>query len=264
MYTQDATAQVIRGFSQLEKIYQNTLTPVQMLDHNEMSPSTPINVQQPTTTGNSPYHIQQTTYGKNALNQNDAKQLAILQAGHQKAQSLLVFGKSNVTELTAGKSLHLDASNFSQAMTNDYIIVEVKHFVAQNIEQQGAEIVYQNDCLLLSRDITFHSVIPPDPSVPPLFHAKIESNTATADLDTHGRYRLRQHFDQSTTAAAQASPPIPRLQPSGGNSNDSQNPPVGFHTPLLEGAEILVSCLHGDPDRPVIFNTPTNTEQLSQ
>ncbi len=54
--------------------------------------------------------------------------------------------------------------------------------------------------------------------------------------------------------------PMRRVSPYGGLPNESN---VGWHTPLQDGDEVLISCLNGDPDRPMIVGTVPNPDRVS-
>lgn len=74
-----------------------------------------------------------------------------------------------------------------------------------------------------------------------------------AHLDQQGRYRLRMAFDGGDAAAADASHPVRMMQPYGGDNH-------GMHFPLHAGTEVLVGCMNGDPDRPLILGAVSNAD----
>lgn len=254
----DNSANTPRGFSKLELKYNAIVPLIQMVDHNEMRPQHKVEAQHGKTNGDSP--SQYTHYGHNALDQSEAKKLAELHNQAQKSKQFQVNGSSNLPELAAGSSIKLAADGFSKLATGDYLITEIIHHSSQTIEQFGEENPYQNKITMVPRTINYKMDIPPHPPMPSLFHARIESNQENALLDGQGRYRARHILDNSNTAVAKTTPPIPRLQAYGGNPNDGS---VGFHAPLLDSAEVLMGCIHGDPDRPVIYGTVPNPEQQS-
>ncbi|MFV1984780.1 MAG: hypothetical protein ACC657_14640, partial [Thiohalomonadales bacterium] len=89
---------------------------------------------------------------------------------------------------------------------------------------------------------------------------RIESEGKYATLDAQGRYKLRNLFDLSATEHTQATVPIRRLQPFGGPPNEAV---IGMHLPLQDGDEVLLSCLNGDPDRPMIVGSAYNSDKIS-
>ncbi len=92
----------------------------------------------------------------------------------------------------------------------------------------------------------YRSDLLPTPQVLGLFSARIESKDSQyAFLDDQGRYHIRTDFDRSNTAEAEASHPVRLVQPYGGQD-------YGMHFPLHGGTDVVVSCLNGDLNRPVV------------
>ena len=66
-----------------------------------------------------------------------------------------------------------------------------------------------------------------------------------AQIDSHGRYRIKFLFDESDLSGGKASTWVRMLQPHGGGIE-------GFHFPLRAGVEVMCAFEGGDPDRPAI------------
>lgn len=254
--------QTQKGFFSLDGFYQCGPRGITMRDYNEMHPDIPVHTQQFIADSNIPYDLQHTSYGNYATEQAQLEDMIKIAKQHQQTKACQLFGQGNVPELAAGKALHLATDQFFLDISGDYLITQVEHHAEQLIELQGSEITYRNKIILLPLAKTYRNNITINPDLPPIFHAKIESTQNQPLLDEHGRYRLRQCFDHSKTVITQASPPIIRLQPYGGDFNDKENP-IGLHTPLLNGAEILTGYLQGDSNRLMILNTIPNAEQCS-
>ncbi len=77
-----------------------------------------------------------------------------------------------------------------------------------------------------------------------------------AQVDAQGRYLVRLMFDEDTRKAT-PSARLRMLQPHGGRNG------MGFHFPLRNGTEVLVSFLGGDPDAPVIAGVAPNAASAS-
>lgn len=77
-----------------------------------------------------------------------------------------------------------------------------------------------------------------------------------AQVDAHGRYLVQLLFDEHTEKAA-PSTRMRMAQPHGGGNG------MGFHFPLRNGTEVLVSFVRGDPDLPVIAGVVPNAETAS-
>lgn len=82
------------------------------------------------------------------------------------------------------------------------------------------------------------------------------SGSQYAQIDDHGRYKVRVMFDESDLGDGKASAWVRMQQPYGGN-------PEGFHFPLIKGTEVLLWFMGGDPDRPVIAGVAPNRQNPS-
>lgn len=82
------------------------------------------------------------------------------------------------------------------------------------------------------------------------------ADSAYAQIDEQGRYRVKMHFDEGPLADGKASLWVRMLQPHGGDHE-------GFHFPLRKGTEVMLVFLGGDPDRPVIAGTAPNPKTPS-
>ncbi|WP_437754783.1 type VI secretion system Vgr family protein [Sorangium sp. So ce1389] len=78
-----------------------------------------------------------------------------------------------------------------------------------------------------------------------------EAESEYAQIDEHGRYRVRLFLDESGLPDGAASMFLRMLQPHAGN-------PEGMHLPLRKGTEVQVGFLRGDPDQPVIVGVVPN------
>ena len=90
------------------------------------------------------------------------------------------------------------------------------------------------------------------PQVSGVLTARIETTGGDyAYLDDQGRYRLKSLFDNADTKTGEASHPVRMLQHLAGAN-------YGIHFPLHAGTEVLITCLNGDPDRPIILGSVSN------
>jgi hypothetical protein len=97
--------------------------------------------------------------------------------------------------------------------------------------------------------------LPEVPDLPQVFSARIESRDPIPELDRAGRYRYRQYPDSNQAPHAEASSPVRRLQP---YASPSDGMPIGWHLPLHDDNEVLISCLNNDPDQPMLVGTLSN------
>jgi len=161
--------------------------------------------------------------------------------------------KSNRNVIAKSINANLQFGCSIKLKNDAYLIQRIFHYFAQNIEQQGENILYHNKLLLIPRRKTpIRITMPKYPQFAAAFQAHIESNGNYAQLDENGKYRLRQRFDLSGSANTLASPPLARLSPYN-----------GWHMPLRYGAEVLIGALNGDPDCPIVIGSMPNTEQIS-
>lgn len=77
-----------------------------------------------------------------------------------------------------------------------------------------------------------------------------------AQIDAHGRYRVKLFLDEYDKGGGQSSVLVRMLQPHGGN-------PEGFHFPLRKGTEVMLIFLGGDPDLPMIAGVAPNPDTPS-
>lgn len=86
-----------------------------------------------------------------------------------------------------------------------------------------------------------------------LTHARIDGagDGLRAELDDQGRYKVRVPYDLSGAAGGAASRWVRMMQPYGGSTQ-------GMHLPLLQGTEVVMGAVGGDPDRPVILGAVPN------
>ena len=198
--------------------------------------------------------------GTHTLDESDAHAKLMLERA--RVMGFDLDAKGNVVDMAAGHICSIDAQLFGPDYSGDYFIVSVQHEVTQfaGHNDGDSDVAYRHMATYIKRETPFRSELISHPAMPMTLSARIESDGPYARLDEQGKYQLRTLFDTSTTAHTQASIPIRRLTPYGGHPSASN---VGWHTPLQDGAEVLISCLNGDPDRPVIVGTVPNPEKTS-
>ncbi|HDR46086.1 MAG TPA: type VI secretion system tip protein VgrG, partial [Geoalkalibacter subterraneus] len=188
---------------------------------------------------------------------NEAEQIARTEAQQAAAYSFELQAQTDLADLSAGQVVSLDAGGLPSQYSGDYLIRALSLRLSQRAGTQAAgdDLALSCEATLIPRMTPFRPPWLPRPRIPFTFSARIEGSGAYAPLDEHGRIPVRAHFDQSTAAHGEASIPLPRLAPHGGHP---ANQACGLHTPLHEGSEVLLSCLNGDPDRPVLVGALPN------
>ena len=98
----------------------------------------------------------------------------------------------------------------------------------------------------------------PKPKIEGIMHGRVDGEVpgTAAPIDEYGRYKILFPFDLVGEAGGKASRWVRLAQPASG-------PGYGIHFPLHIGVEVAVSHLDGDPDRPIIMNSPPNTETVT-
>ena len=208
--------------------------------------------------GQSGYSTTQVDYGSGLTGLDDATDLAQLlaQTGQAQQQSLEIT--SHAADLQVGRIVRIEAEAFGSGISGDYLIVEMTHRLRQysGLGLGGeSDCPYTNQVVLIPREIPYRIPLTPLPELPLTFTARIESKDLTAQLDTAGRTRYRQHNDNNTKPFGQNSIFTRRLQPYGGPGNGHQ---PGWYLPQQQASEVLVSCLNNDPDRPLIVGALPN------
>ncbi|WP_305044496.1 type VI secretion system Vgr family protein [Geoalkalibacter sp.] len=140
----------------------------------------------------------------------------------------------------------------------DYLIVEVEHEGDQRagfaFGESAKGMTYRNKLLLIRAGVPFRPPLPAARRLHGLLTARIETSGGDyAHLDEQGRYRLRTDFDLGEAAPGEASHPVRMVQPYTGRD-------YGFHFPLHAGTEVVISCVNGDLDRPVILGALPNPD----
>jgi uncharacterized protein involved in type VI secretion and phage assembly len=120
----------------------------------------------------------------------------------------------------------------------------------------GELLLYQNTVILQDAHSPWRGILPKAPSFPLVFQAKIESLHEQTHLNANGRETVRSLLDAHSSESCRASIPIPRITPYAHASG-------GLQFPLYPGAEVLMTCLYGELDLPVILGTVFNEETRS-
>lgn len=196
-------------------------------------------------------------FAAGAAHLDEAQHLARLAAEEAGARRMRLQAQSDLADICAGQIVPLDAAALSPRYSGDYLVSSVRLNLSQRAGQQGAgaDLALNCEATLVPRATPFRPPQPPGPKIPFTFSARIESTGLLAELDEQGRTQARAHFDQSSSPQAQASIPLRRLSPYAGAPGTQ---PSGLHLPLHEGAEVLLSCLNNDPDRPVLIGALPN------
>jgi type VI secretion system secreted protein VgrG len=196
-----------------------------------------------------------TTYefGNHAKTPGEAARLARVRAEEVGAKRRLFTAQSSLTRLTAGAHLQLAGHPIGDL---DLLVVSVRHRVSQahwSDRGQGATS-YENTFTAIPVEVPFRPARKtPKPVVAGVISGVVEAAQEGdyAELDGDGRYHIRFLFDRRDVPRGRASRPVRMAQPHAG-------PGYGLHFPLRDGVEVVLSCVEGDPDRPIISGAIAN------
>lgn len=176
----------------------------------------------------------------------------------------LVFqGMSSCRSFRPGKTFEL-TEHFRSEWNQNYLITRVFHEASQSISLEGSNVTaadYRNTFEAIPASREFRPARTTGwPSIKGVMHARVDSEGEgdVAELDDHGRYKLRFPFDEYEADAApgKASRWVRMAQPYAG-------PMAGMHFTLLKGTEVVVIHVDGDPDRPLIAGAVPNPEHVA-
>lgn len=147
------------------------------------------------------------------------------------------------------------SQQFGYGFGGDYLLVEVHHEGSQegSLLGNGVDSHYKNTIFAQPVALAFRPAQKtPRPHVAGVIVAKSDGPDGPyAHLDDSGRYRARLPFDQSSSAAGQATPPIRLSQPYAG-------PDYGLHLPIHKGCDLVLAFEDGDIDRPIALGAVPN------
>ena len=202
-------------------------------------------------------------FGDNFLNPIEGRRLAGLRAQELAAQGKIYEGRGRAFDLRVGHKFSL-VDHPRATLDQDYVVLSLDHRginVAGSPELRALLDIAERDEQVYT--VTFTAIEEavqfrperrtPWPRVYGVESATVDgpSESDYAQIDAHGRYKVRVRFDESGLADGTASTWVRMLQPHGGS-------PEGFHFPLRKGTEVMLVFLGGDPDRPVITGVAPN------
>jgi type VI secretion system secreted protein VgrG len=199
-------------------------------------------------------------YGGDYKKTDEAQKAAAVIAGQIATEHITVGGMSNCRGFRAGKRFTL-AEHVRDDCNDKFLIKRVVHMGAHGMPRaQHGLFTYSNEFLAIpSSKVNTFRPIPKAmvPRVSGVLTAKIEASGASyAALDDMGRYKVRMPFDPSGSRNSEASKYVRLAQPYSGQN-------YGIHFPSHEGAEMVLACIDGDPDKPVGVGTVANANTMS-
>ncbi|OCG29336.1 hypothetical protein A9G45_02010 [Gilliamella sp. HK2] len=162
---------------------------------------------------------------------------------HEQAisQQIIIKGKSNHYNLAPGQWININGSPLTNI--NDGILI-------LSVQGQGN----RTDAYALTFTAIPYQALKPYrpapirwPQVSGTLPARVTSpdNDTYGYIDTHGRYRVKFNFDLKAWKKGTESLWVRLAKPYSGNT-------YGFHFPLIDGTEVAIAFMNGNPDRPYI------------
>ncbi len=199
-------------------------------------------------------------YGQHFKTPSDGNALAEVRAQELLVTRDVFTGRCRVPGLTCGHKVEISGYpllDFDQ----EYLITSVVHeATSEGMEGSAAgSLGFVSSFEAIPYDVPFRKVRSTDkPKIEGIMHARVDGEVpgTSAPIDEYGRYKIIFPFDLVGESGGKASRWVRLAQPSSGAG-------YGIHFPLHIGAEVAVCHLDGDPDRPIIMNSPPNAETVT-
>lgn len=183
-----------------------------------------------------------------------------------RAQAKTFHGSGSVYGLTSGYRFTLDRHPRAQLNT-EYLATAVEQIsrrerrdadLGQGRPARAPRWTYYVEVTAIDANQQYrHPETTPWPRLDGFENAVVDgpANSEYAQLDDHGRYKLKFKFDEGMLKGGKASTWVRKMQPHAGTVE-------GWHFPERAGTEVICAFLGGDPDRPIIIGAvPTVTTQ---
>lgn len=139
--------------------------------------------------------------------------------------------------------------------------LEEQSYLITDVEHRASQVDYHNKIRAIKYSTPFRVYPLPHPALPTVFTAHSESHTGSVLINERGEYQMRQQLDCGNKSHTQASHALRRIAPHGGQPGEQGA--TGWHTPLHNEAELLLTTIHGHPNRPIILGALPNADKIS-
>lgn len=215
-------------------------------------------------------------YGEHFKDSGQGNDLARIRAEELLCREREFHGEATAPAFSPGYVFEL-GGHYRSDYNRRYLIVEVAHEGSQSetllaglaVRPSGQEETagYSNRFVCIPADAQFR---PERRTEKPRFHGTMNAvvdaagDGKYAEVDDQGRYKVMLPLDLSGRKDGKASRFVRMAQPySGFTASDGVQGPSGMHFPLHKGAEVLLTFVDGDPDRPVISGAVPNPQTVS-
>jgi len=192
-------------------------------------------------------------YGTHFKTPEAGRRFAQVRAEELLATRWTFTGRSNATAVESGRHFTLEGHPRGDM---DLLVTRVEHFIRQPVfgVMTDQESPYENTFGAIPKEVTWRPARrTAKPIVPGVVTGIVDTSTRSqyAEIDDDGRYRVKFMYDTAKRGEGQASRLVRMAQPHSG-------PGYGMHFPLRSGIEVILTCVNGDPDRPIIVGTVPN------
>jgi type VI secretion system secreted protein VgrG len=204
-------------------------------------------------------------YGEHLSSPGHGERLARIRAEELRARQAICEGEGTQLGLRSGHSFELE-EHPHRAFNRRYLVTEIDHVGRLTTDAMVSELLgsevetsYRVELRAMPAEVPFRAErVTPWPRIDGVVDGVVDggSESAYAQLDDHGRYKVRIFFDEGDTVDGSGSTWVRMLQPHGGGIE-------GMHFPLRKGTEVHMVFLGGHPDRPVIVGTAPNAHNPS-
>ncbi|WP_437925195.1 type VI secretion system tip protein TssI/VgrG [Sorangium sp. So ce291] len=198
-------------------------------------------------------------YGARFFSPSDGERLARIKAESLAAAGVVYQATGAAVTMLPGFTFEIEEHPWA-AFNTKYLTIEVEHWANQAPEVPELEGLtpwkdnYRIEARAIAATAQFRAPqVTEWPRIYGTEPAVVDGAAVSeyAQIDSHGRYRLKFHFDESDLTGGKASTWVRMLQPHGGGIE-------GFHFPLRAGTEVMCAFAGGDPDRPAIVGVAPN------
>ena len=189
----------------------------------------------------------------------DAQSAAKVLANRIQSHQTNVCGSSNCRGFRAGHRFTL-SDHFREELNSTYVFTRITH-TGGHLGGGSAVVTYENQFCSIPAEAA-ENFAPEKRTVVPKINGVITamveaSGGEYAYLDESGRYKVRMPFDLSDEKNnCKGSKYVRMAQPYSGTQ-------YGMHFPQHEGAEMVLACIDGDPNKPVGLGTVPHANTIS-
>ena len=238
---------------------------VTLRDYNYRTPSLEVSGRSPVLSdGRGEVYI----YGEHFRTPEEGDSLAGIRAQELLCRERRFHGSGTIPFLRPGYVFELQ-EHYRDDFNQEYLTTDLVHegnqvaYLVSGLREAGSDAdlapFYRNRFTAIPKSVQFRPERSTDKSrFYGNMNARVDGSETGkyAELDADGRYKVVLPFDLSGRKDGKASAWIRMMQPYAGADH-------GMHFPLHKGAEVLLSFIDGDPDRPIIAGAVPNPESPS-